>query len=128
MCRSTVAISAPGKVLLAGGYLVLDRDHTGLVFGLDARLHVHVQQLPTSPSVELSEIIVRSPQFNDAEWRYGYRATEDQGGIEVVQLKGWVRSSSYWRTSVMPSSLVDLSLCSVSGPDMCFRHNESLSL
>ncbi|KAI4137404.1 MAG: hypothetical protein LQ341_005156 [Variospora aurantia] len=88
MCRSTVAISAPGKVLLAGGYLVLDRDHTGLVFGLDARLHVHVQQLPTSPSVELSEIIVRSPQFNDAEWRYGYRATEDQGGIEVVQLKG----------------------------------------
>lgn len=88
MRRSTVAISAPGKVLLAGGYLVLDRDHTGLVFGLDARIHVHVQKLPTSPGVVLSEIIVRSPQFNDAEWRYGYRETEDQGGIEVVQLKG----------------------------------------
>ncbi|KAL8962806.1 MAG: hypothetical protein Q9193_000843 [Seirophora villosa] len=88
MRRSTVAISAPGKVLLAGGYLVLDRDHTGLVFGLDARIHVHVQKLPTSPGVVLSEIIVRSPQFIDAEWRYGYRETEDQGGIEVVQLKG----------------------------------------
>ncbi|KAL9011231.1 MAG: hypothetical protein Q9173_003905 [Seirophora scorigena] len=88
MRRSTVAVSAPGKVLLAGGYLVLDRDHTGLVFGLDARIHVHVQKLPTSPGVVLSEIIVRSPQFNDAEWRYGYRETEDQGGIEVVQLKG----------------------------------------
>lgn len=85
---STVAISAPGKVLLAGGYLVLDRDYTGLVFGLDARIHVHVQALPTSSGVALSEIIVRSPQFRDAEWRYGYRETGDDGGVEVTQLKG----------------------------------------
>ncbi|KAI4168076.1 MAG: hypothetical protein LQ343_006675 [Gyalolechia ehrenbergii] len=88
MSQSTVAISAPGKVLLAGGYLVLDRQHTGLVFGLDARLHVHIQKLPTSPGVLLSEIIVRSPQFLDAEWRYGYRETEARGGIQVIQLKG----------------------------------------
>lgn len=88
MSRSPVALSAPGKVLLAGGYLVLDREHTGLVFGLDARIHVHVQQLPTSPGVLLSEIIVRSPQFKGAEWRYGYRETEDKGGIEVTQLMG----------------------------------------
>ena len=88
MSRSAVAVSAPGKVLLAGGYLVLDRDYTGLVFGLDARIHVHVQKLPTSPGVVLSEIIVRSPQFRAAEWRYGYRETEQKGGIQVVQLKG----------------------------------------
>ena len=88
MSTSPVAISAPGKVLLAGGYLVLDRDYTGLVFGLDARIHVHVQTLPTSPGVTLSEIIVKSPQFRDAEWRYGYRETEDGGGVEVTQLKG----------------------------------------
>ncbi|KAI4125823.1 MAG: hypothetical protein LQ338_004064 [Usnochroma carphineum] len=88
MSRPAVAISAPGKVLLAGGYLVLGREYTGLVFGLDARIHVHVQKLPTSPGVVLSEIIVRSPQFNDAEWRYGYRETEDRGGIAVIQLKG----------------------------------------
>ena len=88
MSTSPVAISAPGKVLLAGGYLVLDRDYTGLVFGLDARIHVHVQTLPTSPGVMLSEIIVKSPQFRDAEWRYGYRETEDGGGVEVTQLKG----------------------------------------
>ncbi|KAI4165394.1 MAG: hypothetical protein LQ342_000802 [Letrouitia transgressa] len=97
MKHSDIAISAPGKVLLAGGYLVLDRDFTGLVFGLvlekfkpraDARIHVHVQKLPTSPSVVLSEIIVRSPQFRDAEWRYGYRETEDDGGIQIIQLKG----------------------------------------
>ena len=88
MNRSEVAVSAPGKVLLAGGYLVLDRGHTGLVFGLDARIHVHVQKLPTSPGLVLSEIIVRSPQFKDAEWRYGYRETEEEGGIQVTQLKG----------------------------------------
>ena len=88
MERPPVAFSAPGKVLLAGGYLVLDRDFTGLVFGLDARIHVHVETLPTSSGVMLSEIIVKSPQFRDAEWRYGYRETENDGGIEVTQLKG----------------------------------------
>lgn len=88
MERPTVAYSAPGKVLLAGGYLVLDRKYTGLVFGLDARIQVHIKTLETSPGLGLSEVIVRSPQFRDAEWRYGYRETEDNGGIEVTQLKG----------------------------------------
>lgn len=87
MDRQT-AFSAPGKVLLAGGYLVLDRAYTGLVFGLDARIYVHLQALTTTPGLTLSEIIVRSPQFRDAEWRYGYRETENNGGIEVIQLKG----------------------------------------
>jgi phosphomevalonate kinase len=81
------AASAPGKVLLAGGYLVVDKAYTGLVFGLDARIHVHVATLRTSPGVSLSEIIVRSPQFRAAEWRYGYRVVEESGGVEVVQLK-----------------------------------------
>lgn len=85
---ASVVASAPGKVLLAGGYLILDRSHTGLVFGLNARIHVHVKTLPTSPGVSLSEVIVRSPQFREAEWRYGYRKTEDNGGVEVMQLKG----------------------------------------
>lgn len=41
----TTAVSAPGKVLLTGGYLVLDRAYSGTVFALDARVHVVVQQL-----------------------------------------------------------------------------------
>ena len=67
---------------------MVDRDYTGLVFGLDARIHVHVDDLRTTTGITLSEIIVRSPQFRSAEWRYGYRRTEGDGGIEVVQLKG----------------------------------------
>lgn len=86
--QGAVAVSAPGKVLLAGGYLVVDQAYTGLVFGLSARIHVHVETLPTSDGIVLNEIIVRSPQFRGAEWRYGYRVKENNGGVEVVQLTG----------------------------------------
>lgn len=82
------AVSAPGKVLLAGGYLVLDRAYTGLVFGLSARIHVIVQDIGTSSGVQLSEIVVQSPQFREAQWRYGYHQTLDQGGVVVTQLQG----------------------------------------
>ena len=84
--RSSVAVSAPGKVLLAGGYLVLDRAYNGLVFGLNARIHVNVQDSLSSEETALSEVVVRSPQFRDAEWRYRYRETADDGGVEVSQL------------------------------------------
>lgn len=83
----STAVSAPGKVLLAGGYLVLDRDYTGLVFGLDARIHVCVDPIQTTEGVSLSEIIVRSPQFKEAEWEFGYRLVEGDGGIELTQLR-----------------------------------------
>jgi phosphomevalonate kinase len=88
------AISAPGKVLLTGGYLVLDRAYTGLVFGLSARIHVLISPLTSSPEgVSISEILVSSPQFVDAVWNYGYRFREgseasgaSSAGVEVTQL------------------------------------------
>jgi len=54
---------------------VLDRKHTGLVLGLDARIHVHIEEwkrpeiLDQSPQSTL--ILVQSPQFHDAKWLYG---------------------------------------------------------
>jgi phosphomevalonate kinase len=99
--RSVTALSAPGKVLLTGGYLVLDRSYTGTVFALDARIHVIVQQLrkghrrdPASPNYVRPEVgaqeaedtvIVRSPQFVDAVWEYGIQRCENGGGVKVVQ-------------------------------------------
>jgi len=83
----TVAVSAPGKVLLAGGYLVLDRQYTGLVFGLSARINVVAAEIHTGPGVQLSEIVVDSPQFVDAQWRYGYHRAPEGGGIKVTQLQ-----------------------------------------
>lgn len=87
MAEQSNAVSAPGKVLLAGGYLVLDREFTGLVFGIDARIHVYIEPLKTTPGVALEEIVVRSPQFKEAIWQYGYRVAENSGGVEVTQLK-----------------------------------------
>lgn len=83
----TIAVSAPGKVLLAGGYLVTDRDYTGLVFGLNARVNVVAQPIATSKGVQLTEIVVDSPQFVGGSWRYGYHLAPDDGGITVTQLQ-----------------------------------------
>ena len=78
-------VSAPGKVLLAGGYLVLDQQHTGLVLGLDARMYVAVEDLASSAPRTEPEIHVRSPQFTNAEWLYRLRVREGDGGVEVIQ-------------------------------------------
>ncbi|KAJ5160231.1 uncharacterized protein N7482_007235 [Penicillium canariense] len=111
---SVTALSAPGKVLLTGGYLVLDRAYTGTVFALDARIHVVVQQLrrghrrgPSGSSADAKAavpgadaqasrsegeeqeaedtIVVRSPQFVDAIWEYGVQRCENGGGVKAVQ-------------------------------------------
>ncbi|KAI1078200.1 Phosphomevalonate kinase [Whalleya microplaca] len=87
MPTTPTAVSAPGKVLLAGGYLVLDKDYTGLVFGLSARINVIAQEIKTSPGVQLTEIVVDSPQFLKAQWRYGYHLAPENGGIKVIQLQ-----------------------------------------
>lgn len=108
------ALSAPGKVLLTGGYLVLDRNYTGTVFALDARIHIVVQQLrrghrrgasgsgaepkaavgseaqtSSEDAVEDQEaedtVVVRSPQFVDAVWEYGVQRCENGGGVKVIQ-------------------------------------------
>lgn len=85
------AVSAPGKVLLAGGYLVLDRAYTGLVFGLSARIHVLVRDRDASSSTESQrpEVVVQSPQFRDASWTYSYQVKTEKGGVDVIQLPGY---------------------------------------
>lgn len=84
--NTPTAVSCPAKVLVAGGYLVLDRNYTGLVFGLDARIHTVVEPIKTKSGVTISEIVVNSPQFREAIWEYGYRLQSDNGGIAVTQL------------------------------------------
>jgi len=76
-------VSAPGKVLLAGGYLVLDRAHTALVFGLDARIHVHIQD---SARAAKQNIVVVSPQFKHSNWQYSYETTKE-GVVSVSEIR-----------------------------------------
>ncbi|KAK6544539.1 phosphomevalonate kinase [Orbilia ellipsospora] len=78
------AVSAPGKVLLAGGYTVLDASCRGLVFALSARIH-SVACPTTSSNDKDGKIIVRSPQFANAVWEYQTAILEDGKGVDVVQ-------------------------------------------
>ncbi|ODV80486.1 Phosphomevalonate kinase [Suhomyces tanzawaensis NRRL Y-17324] len=63
---SVKAYSAPGKALIAGGYLVLDPLYNSYVTALSARMHAVVQN---GPSSDHSQITVKSPQFQ-GEWVY----------------------------------------------------------
>lgn len=66
MPRTTV-ISAPGKVLIAGGYLVLDPAYSGVVVSTSSRFYTALRD---EPSLKPDTIRVRSPQFIDATWLY----------------------------------------------------------
>lgn len=71
---SHTIVSAPGKVLLAGGYLVLDRAYTGLVVGTSSRFFCSVvdSPLPSAPaSFYAASVRVRAGQFPaDSSWSY----------------------------------------------------------
>lgn len=58
---------APGKALIAGGYLVLDPVYNSYVTALSSRMHAHIEEFP--PPTQSSSIHVTSPQFG-GEWSY----------------------------------------------------------
>jgi len=59
-------VSAPGKVLAVGGYLVTLRPHPGLVFSVNARLYAMIRPVD-HVNLEAKEgvfrVVVQSPQF-----------------------------------------------------------------
>ncbi|KAK0559778.1 phosphomevalonate kinase [Tilletia horrida] len=76
-------VSAPGKVLLAGGYLVLDPAYPGVVVATSSRFYSLVQSSSTSSSgskdaAQAATIRVRSHQFVGAEWVYHAHASADK--------------------------------------------------
>lgn len=69
--------SCPGKVLLAGGYLVLDNAHRGLVVATASRFYTVVRSAAPARADE-TVWTVRSPQFTDGVWQY--RIHKDEQG------------------------------------------------
>lgn len=67
--------SAPGKVLLAGGYLVLEQKFTGLVVGTSARFYTVIRPQNHANS---GTITVHSPQFEQATWKYQATTKNDK--------------------------------------------------
>ncbi|KAF8200810.1 phosphomevalonate kinase [Pholiota molesta] len=63
----TTIISAPGKVLVAGGYLVLDPAYSGVVVSTSSRFYTAVRD---EPALQTNTLRVRSPQFLNASWSY----------------------------------------------------------
>ncbi|KAI9141427.1 ribosomal protein S5 domain 2-type protein, partial [Paraphysoderma sedebokerense] len=74
----STAVSAPGKVLVTGGYLVLDREYSGIVIATSSRFYCIIQTSQETPSVKsaatLSDITFKirltSPQFLDPPREY----------------------------------------------------------
>ncbi|WWD20903.1 phosphomevalonate kinase [Kwoniella shandongensis] len=84
MPRQTI-ISSPGKVLLAGGYLVLDRQFSGLVVATSSRFYSCVTDLPPSDEISSTNratISVRAGQFPSTSSTWVYTLT--LSGEELV--------------------------------------------
>ena len=60
-------VSASGKVLLAGGYLILERKYSGMVIGTSARFYTVIY---SGKNKEFGKFSVYSPQFDDGKWDY----------------------------------------------------------
>ena len=77
MVTDAIIASAPGKVLLTGGYLVLEQAFSGLVIGTSARFYTAIQPDEQHNS---NLITVHSPQFENATWQYQVLSS---GGLKL---------------------------------------------
>ncbi|GAA5991008.1 hypothetical protein JCM10908_006497 [Rhodotorula pacifica] len=93
---STVA-SCPGKVLLAGGYLVLDRKHQGFVVSTPSRFYTFVRNADDRTEQEARSgakegesfgIKVVSPQFDDGRWDFVAKREQGEWSVEPVERDG----------------------------------------
>lgn len=79
---STVrAFSAPGKALIAGGYLVLDPAYNAYVTALSCRMHAVIESREVPAK---SKITIDSPQFGKGHWVYEMKDEE----FRVEQVEG----------------------------------------
>jgi phosphomevalonate kinase len=117
MYPPAVAVSAPGKVLFTGGFLVLDRQHRGLVLGLNARIHVHITSWETATTNQKGlflgrGILVQSPQFKDARWLYEAQKSDGDAAVsvtQVVDLQGYTQTPNKFVETTLRYALTYLS-------------------
>jgi phosphomevalonate kinase len=81
---SCTVVSSSGKVMLAGGYLVLDPNYSCIVVSTSSRFYTVIRQ--AQPPVK-NEIHVRSPQFLDAIWHYGVQWHDRKISLEQIKNK-----------------------------------------
>lgn len=90
-----VTISAPGKALVAGGYLVLEAPNVGVTISSSSRFYTTVKVLPEDKAPMIKQnprvgILVDSPQFRTS-FQYQYDSSKDtlvqvgENGNEFVE-------------------------------------------
>lgn len=80
------AFSAPGKALLAGGYLVLDPKYRSYVVALSSRMHSVVTQNDSKDKSKI-RVTVLSSQFNEDCWCYELSEADNYKPVEVNGLR-----------------------------------------
>ncbi|WWC72827.1 phosphomevalonate kinase [Kwoniella pini CBS 10737] len=89
--RRTI-ISSPGKVLLAGGYLVLEPAFSGLVVATSSRFYSSVSHLSSASSSTSSSsaatITVRAGQFPREQSEWVYSLSVNDNAIHLEQTNG----------------------------------------
>lgn len=77
------AYSAPGKALLAGGYLVIDPLYPAYVTALSLCMHSVAEVVPSDETI----VEVDSPQFAEGHWKYRviYDSASDQWSAEGLE-------------------------------------------
>lgn len=75
------AYSAPGKALLAGGYLVLDPQYNAYVTALSSRMHAVTK---VGEKQKTNTVNIKSPQFKEGEWDYTLETNKYVGGIKEI--------------------------------------------
>lgn len=72
--KCAMEYSAAGKVLLAGGYLILDEKYRGLVLSTPAIFRANAEYSADNGRLEDGiKVDVFSPQFLDGHWRYSVK-------------------------------------------------------
>ena len=76
--HQTVTVSCPGKVLIAGGYLVLERPNVGVTIAGTSRFFTTVKCFPQADAAATAlKIVVDSPQFYE-QYEYSYDYEKDE--------------------------------------------------
>jgi phosphomevalonate kinase len=101
-----VVCSAPGKVLITGGYLILKRPHSGLVVGASARFECEARDVSNNSESNASNathVVVTSPQFDTTN---GWTVQVQADGSVQVRADASNRSSNAFIVSAVVFALV----------------------
>ncbi|KAK9447513.1 ribosomal protein S5 domain 2-type protein [Limtongia smithiae] len=82
MTASSVCFSAPGKALVAGGYLVLYPENSSFVTALSARIYA-IGTPSGTPEGKDPTVVVCSPQFKEGEWGYVLHMNKVSGYVSL---------------------------------------------